>query len=662
MGTGAGSGKGKAETSAGKRQSWNTVQNNQRGTLAVRAADGRVTLHETKLEVSDGRVVARDAETGAVLGDFARGNKEYIYAQDARGNALSVHVGRGQEMASPLNAAATGQKSEPRPASKQEPSPELVSPEAAAEKIENVTPVAEKSPAQRAIKTPEQHYDDVKALVGEDFARYAQTLNLRNNGVATKHGLSKAEIAAIVAYTAHNDKNAKTGYDAINNAMEEHARGNDKEYNRLKPLIDNIISGLNKLPKYSGSVARGARLTKEQFNELERTGKLKFNSFLSSTQGTQVSKDFDEKPHHLIMQIDGGRDVSSLSQYPQEREIMVPPGLSVELTAPLKKEVRTVEETADSASPVGYLTPAQKAQMAEQGVSLGGNDKTRITHRMFVKQSGNAAMPTVGTPAQPMTSSEGLAKASDILHQKVEGPAMGTNNGRVYTGKDGQQRFVKFYESPDQAYNEAAANAIYQAAGAASPESTLVDVNGKLAVANKMINGVTLDRHLKMNGRISARDAEQILDNFILDLWMSNYDAFGLNGDNALRDENGKIHRIDNGGALLFRARGAPKSDDELNTGGDPELLMKDMEQYIKGGSGGRDGYAEVFKAAGIKSHEDEAFQRLIAPQIDQLRTLRESSNNFENIVPPTPPGVSPQIREKMIKMLQERAKMIIGD
>lgn len=652
MGTGAGSGKGKAETSAGARQSWKTVQNNQRGTLAVRSADGRVTLHETTLEVpSEGRVVARDGKTGAVLGEFARGNKDYIYAKDPQGNTLSLHIGK---QPAKINAAKL---------SEEIPTNAPLSPEAAARKIEEqATPEKQPVTQKAAVKTPEQHLEDVKALVGADFTRYAQELNMRNNGVATKHGLTKAEIAAIVAYTAHGDKNAQIGFEAINNAMREHFNGNDKEYNRLKPLIDNIISGLNKLPKVSGSVARGVNLRKEQFDELERTGKITFPTFLSTTQGSRVAKDYEDKSHHLVIQVTDGRDISSLSEYPQEKEVMMMPGLTAEKSDKIRKEVRSVEETADSMSPGSQLTQAQREQMAEQGVKLGKNDNTKVTYHVPLRQVASATSPAANVPAQPTNVTENIAKASDILHKKVDNTSRGTNNGAAFVGKDGQQRFVKFYENQEQAYNELTANAIYQAAGVLAPQSTLVNNEGKLAIANNWIDGVTMDRHLKMNGRIGARDAEQILDNFVLDLWMSNYDAFGLNGDNALRDESGKIHRVDNGGALLFRARGTPKSDEELNTKSDPDLLMKDIDQYINGGSGGRDGYAQVFKAAGIKSYEDDAFQRLIAPQIERLRALRDNSNNFENLVPKTPPGVSPAIREKILKTLQARAKMIIGD
>lgn len=235
----------------------------------------------------------------------------------------------------------------------------------------------------------------------------------------------------------------------------------------------------------------------------------------------------------------------------------------------------------------------------------------------------------------------------------------GTNNGAVYIGKDGQQRFVKFYENQERAYNEFVANAIYAAANVPSPVSTLICHEGRFILVTDWICGTTLDKPLMMTGKINQQDAEQFLQNFLMDLWLCNYDAFGLNGDNALKDNAGVIHRIDNGGALLFRARGKLKTDKELNLNSDPSLLVDDIEQYIHGGSGGRDGYSYAFRALRIKSKNDLAFLRLVTPQVARLQALRDNTNDFESIIPMTSIEAFSSLRENILRLLRCRAAML---
>jgi hypothetical protein len=54
---------------------------------------------------------------------------------------------------------------------------------------------------------------------------------------------------------------------------------------------------------------------------------------------------------------------------------------------------------------------------------------------------------------------------------------------------------------------------------------------------------------------------DQVRRDFVVDAWLSNRDVFGLNYDNVLTDAEGTPWRIDNGGALMYRAMGAKKTD-----------------------------------------------------------------------------------------------------
>jgi len=122
---------------------------------------------------------------------------------------------------------------------------------------------------------------------------------------------------------------------------------------------------------------------------------------------------------------------------------------------------------------------------------------------------------------------------------------------------------MKDYGGRDlQAENEYLTNGIYNAVSPGSaPESRLgsiINRNGgtSTAVFNEFLdNGVEVG---KLTGAAKTVAAKQARENFVLDAWLANWDAVGMSGDNMVV-VGGRVVRIDNGGALLFRAQGGRK-------------------------------------------------------------------------------------------------------
>ena len=93
------------------------------------------------------------------------------------------------------------------------------------------------------------------------------------------------------------------------------------------------------------------------------------------------------------------------------------------------------------------------------------------------------------------------------------------------------------------------------------PESRIYETRGarptKLAV---YVEGEPLRDYL---ARVSAAEAEAVLGRlragFATDCLLGNWDVVGLNLDNILVGKDGRVWRIDNGGALGFRAQGGAK-------------------------------------------------------------------------------------------------------
>ena len=137
----------------------------------------------------------------------------------------------------------------------------------------------------------------------------------------------------------------------------------------------------------------------------------------------------------------------------------------------------------------------------------------------------------------------------------------GSNPGAFYRDpKTGQDYYVKEPLSRSHAENETLASVFYDAFGAPSAEVSVGSDNGTVRVVSKLIPGATDD----LQDRVNSEDEtylEQLKEHFIVDAWLANWDVAGLTFDNVMTDENGRPVRVDPGGALMWRAQGAPKSD-----------------------------------------------------------------------------------------------------
>lgn len=108
----------------------------------------------------------------------------------------------------------------------------------------------------------------------------------------------------------------------------------------------------------------------------------------------------------------------------------------------------------------------------------------------------------------------------------------------------------------EQIKEEMCADDIYAACGFNSVESHYYEEKGVGKKLSKMVNG-------KQLSAIESSDFEkvkkEIQKGFVLDCLLSNWDVIGQSEDNIIWDGK-EVHRIDNGGALRFRAKGALKA------------------------------------------------------------------------------------------------------
>jgi ADP-ribose pyrophosphatase YjhB (NUDIX family) len=157
------------------------------------------------------------------------------------------------------------------------------------------------------------------------------------------------------------------------------------------------------------------------------------------------------------------------------------------------------------------------------------------------------------TDIKPATEIKKVLNIEDYV--KYEGQK-GSNVGGYYHAKTNpaDRWYMKFPDNEEIAKNEILAGKLYEKAGVDVPTLKLVERDGKMGVASRVIDGVKRDVDLLTSGNVTG-----IHDNFVVDAWLSNWDVVGLANDNLLVKDGIKAIRIDAGGCLRYRAQGGLK-------------------------------------------------------------------------------------------------------
>ncbi|MFS8159090.1 MAG: hypothetical protein ACMG6E_02540 [Candidatus Roizmanbacteria bacterium] len=133
----------------------------------------------------------------------------------------------------------------------------------------------------------------------------------------------------------------------------------------------------------------------------------------------------------------------------------------------------------------------------------------------------------------------------------------GSSPGGIYELSSGEKYYVKFsgQESDDRIWNEYLAEEVYKTLKIAIPETIMVSINGEIGHASKF---------LEENGHL---DLNELKHGFVADCLLANWDIVSHLGDEArnVLMHDSVLYRIDNGGALLFRARGERKINEAFN-------------------------------------------------------------------------------------------------
>lgn len=254
-----------------------------------------------------------------------------------------------------------------------------------------------------------------------------------------------------------------------------------------------------------------------------------------------------------------------------------------------------------------------------------------------------APAPVVPKPPRPPAT----ASAENVLHTKV-GAQAGSNQGGFYVGKDGVKRYVKVYKDSSQAYGEHVANQLYAKLGLGAPDSLTFTHEGQVYYASRIIEGAE-NATFKALGPLTKDRARKALDGFAADILTGNWDAPGLGLDNMV-EVGGKVYRIDNGSAFLFRAQGTKKPSNLL-------VQISEWDGFTPGALTKNPDYANLFKTAGFSAPEDMG--PALVKQIDDILALEQQLGGWAKYVGELAPDMSVVDRTIVKQMLAERTKLL---
>lgn len=214
------------------------------------------------------------------------------------------------------------------------------------------------------------------------------------------------------------------------------------------------------------------------------------------------------------------------------------------------------------------LAPAKKAEKAlatEKGKALRAVNSSRGKAEKAKQKLESLSIPAAAAAPEPLDTPGADVKSDVPTKGKFKSlKKLGGSTGALLVeGPDGKQYVLKRGADEGHLKEEMAADAAYRALGVAVPDSAGTTMGGKEVKLARFVEGRSLGDVLDDPDVSAAEKAavkKEAGKHFVADALLGNWDAVGLDGDNMLVTEDGKVVRIDNGGSLRYRAQGAKKS------------------------------------------------------------------------------------------------------
>lgn len=286
------------------------------------------------------------------------------------------------------------------------------------------------------------------------------------------------------------------------------------------------------------------------------------------------------------------------------------------------------------------LLPKVKGKLGQPGAfgdprpSTHAGLPTKAKAKAHEKAVEKAAKERVGKDGMPADIAERIAPM--LANLEGAGKRLGGSTGAWLVDVDGRKFVVKPGASEAHLMSEVAADSAYEAAGLRVPKHAIVSVEGgKRFKVAEFVEGEQLGAWWR-KASTKERDAmsRKLADGLDVDAMLGNWDVIGMGADNVLVDKEGHPWRIDNGGALSYRAQGAKKAKKDWGEGWPDELFSMPGSQNNKAYVGETTPLRLVRQAAkrdweAIIAKLPEADREPMRKRVAEMRQLAERAGDF---------------------------------
>jgi hypothetical protein len=229
-------------------------------------------------------------------------------------------------------------------------------------------------------------------------------------------------------------------------------------------------------------------------------------------------------------------------------------------------------------------------------------------------QDAEPAPPPAAPPRRKAAVPQGWPEDPEKL--EVVRQLGGSTGAELVRAADGALYVRKRGANPGHLEEEATADAAYQALGVPVPDFLLYrgangDARTKLS---RFIEGKSLRQVEQSDPALYEKVKAELVKNFHIDALLGNWDVAGARADNVLIASDGTPYRIDNGGALRYRAQGERKAPGAWSSGGCVDFwTMRDPATNSSAAKvfGGVNFDAALEAAAALWGEEDDGPGRL---------------------------------------------------
>lgn len=221
---------------------------------------------------------------------------------------------------------------------------------------------------------------------------------------------------------------------------------------------------------------------------------------------------------------------------------------------------------------------------------------------------------------------------NDLSKLKVVKTLGGSTGAQLVEDSDGNQYVLKKGTNTNSGHvkSEYLTNQLYNVMGLRTPDYELYEDNGETILLSRFIQGT----HVPMG----SSDYAKLAEGFMADILLANWDVY--QNDNCLiKNANGTVYRVDNGGSLDYRAQGKKKNFDwnvfdtwksmsKYNPGISKLLTVDEQLKQIKEISKKKDDVVNFL----IESGEDNLAQ-IMSSRFDDLKRVTNELQRIKDEV-----------------------------